>query len=266
MDIVKRNFLRLLRIGALDVDSEIEPMSVFKWNRLLATGKAHHVEDYIRAGIQKSNALEKVIPQECMQRSTSANDYSTDESQPPRLHNVFLNKLLTSIREKEIHAIDTSVETLTLLNLIIDNCNSLLSTGISLRKLLKLGKYLREKGDKVDFVKLDAWLQKLQLQRIAQFEGNLIVLLFDFEQDEIPFVLKLDEHVKVYALRALQDTNVNENNEWCFKQGRSGFLKNNPKMMMHTFQRGLRFFYYAPIESVSSLIARFAASLSEIEE
>ena len=34
MDIVKRNFFRLLRSGAYDSDEQIEPMSAFKWQKL----------------------------------------------------------------------------------------------------------------------------------------------------------------------------------------------------------------------------------------
>ena len=35
MDIIKRNFLRTLRSGAFNDIEPFEPMSVFKWNKLL---------------------------------------------------------------------------------------------------------------------------------------------------------------------------------------------------------------------------------------
>ena len=36
MDIIKRNFFRLLRCGALGDNEALEPMSLFKWRKLIA--------------------------------------------------------------------------------------------------------------------------------------------------------------------------------------------------------------------------------------
>ena len=41
MDIVKRNFFRLLRSGAYDSDEQIEPMSAFKWQKLYQFSVLH---------------------------------------------------------------------------------------------------------------------------------------------------------------------------------------------------------------------------------
>ena len=43
MNIIERNFYRLLRSGALGTDEEIEPLSVWKWNRLFQYSQMHDV-------------------------------------------------------------------------------------------------------------------------------------------------------------------------------------------------------------------------------
>ncbi len=55
-----------------------------------------------------------------------------------------------------------------------------------------MGNYLRTKGDKVDFVKLEKWLRKLRIQRMAQLQGSVLIPFFEFEQDEIPFVRRVE--------------------------------------------------------------------------
>ena len=90
------------------------------------------------------------------------------------MHNSFLNRRLAKIQKEEPHVIDTSMETVYLLRLIVSNANAMLSGGISIRGIIQLGQYLRTRGDKVDFVKLDNWLTKLHLQRMAQLEGSVL--------------------------------------------------------------------------------------------
>lgn len=72
-----------------------------------------------------------------------------------RMNNGFLNRRLASIQENERHAIDTSIETIYLLRIIVSNINGILANGINLGGIIEMGNYLRTKGDKVDFVKLE---------------------------------------------------------------------------------------------------------------
>lgn len=271
MDIVQRNFINLLRYGALSDDVTIEPMTEFKWKKVITLAKSMKTDDILYQCLQSPTLLQSIpesiialirdIADESAQRSND--DTETDL---PRLSNVLLNKWLDKIRDNEVHAIDTSTESLQLLDLIVLNCHYILTFGISLRHLLQLGKYLRTTGQKVDFVKIDRWLQKLHLQRMAELEGNLIVALFQFEQDEIPFIQYSDPKASVYAERLLKDMTFCDTAESLFKQGKSGLIQGNTMATFRTISRCMRFFSYSPLESTSNMIGRFVANLSEIEE
>lgn len=271
MDIVQRNFLSLLRHGALSDDVLLEPMTEFKWKKVITLAKALKTEDYVCNCLQSPTLLQS-IPQnivaliEKIDNESSQRKDKDSETDTPRLSNIFLNKLLDNIRDNEIHAIDTSTESLHLLDLIVLNCHYILTFGISLRHLLQLGEYLRTQGQRVDFVKIDRWLQKLRLQRMAQFEGNLLVSLFQFEQDEIPFILSSDPNADIYAAKLLRDLTFTDKTESLFKQGKSGLIQGNTMATCRTISRCMRFFSYSPIECVSNMIGRFVANLSEIEE
>ena len=52
MDIIQRNFFRLLRSGVLNEYESLEPMSTFKWNRLFQIVKVQGVEDIALKGIK----------------------------------------------------------------------------------------------------------------------------------------------------------------------------------------------------------------------
>lgn len=96
------------------------------------------------------------------------------------------------------------MDTLYLLRLIVGNINGMLSYGISLRGIVQLGNYLRTRGDKVDFVKLENWLRRLHIRRMAQLQGSILMRFFNFEQDELPFVRHvekepIDLHYKLFT-------------------------------------------------------------------
>lgn len=270
MDIIQRNFLKLLRYGALSDSVTLEPMTEFKWKKVIALAKALKTED-ILCQCLKSPTLLQSIPENIVATIKNIADEYTQQSNgnyenaSPHLSNFLLNKWLDKIRDNEIHAIDTSTETLHLLDLVVANSHYILSFGISLRLLLQLGVYLRTQGQKVDFVKFDRWLQKLHLQRMAQFEGNLIVTLFEFEQDEIPFIQSSDPNAEVYVDKLLNGV-FTSTTEALFKQGKSGLIQSNTMATLRTIFRCIRFFTYYPIESLSNMIERFVANLSEIEE
>ena len=52
MDIIQRNFLRLLRAGAFGEYEQTEPMSEWKWKRLYQTSQIHGVTPWIADGIR----------------------------------------------------------------------------------------------------------------------------------------------------------------------------------------------------------------------
>ena len=98
--------------------------------------------------------------------------------------NSVLRKRLKKIQTEERHHIDASMITLDLLNIIVKNTESILNSGISLKYITEIGSFLRTKGDKVDFVKLDNWLSSLHIQRMAQLEGSILISVFGFDEEE----------------------------------------------------------------------------------
>lgn len=181
------------------------------------------------------------------------------------MHSGFLNKRLIKIQQDEPHAIDTSMETIYLLRLIVSNVNAMYSGGISLRGIIQLGQYLRTRGDKVDFVKLDTWLTKLHIQRMAQLEGSVLIQFFNFEQDEIPFVKMVERGASKLTVRSLY-YNIKDIEDIKFQESQVGFVHTTGGTMRKNLRRSMRYFGYAPIETTCNFLNSFFKSLSEIEE
>ena len=169
MNFLQRNLFTKLRADNFGIKEEMEPMTTFKKKKIA-------------------------------QMLKNVNDVPAGEV---KMNNSFLNRRLSKIQEDERHAIDTSIETIYLLRIIVANVNGMLANGINLRGIIQLGDYLRTRGDKVDFVKLEKWLAKLRIQRIAQLEGSVLITFFDFEQDEIPFVHHIERGAYKLTLRSL---------------------------------------------------------------
>jgi len=232
MDFLERNIFTKLRADYFHSQEEMEPMTSFK-----------------------KKQLEQLM--------TNISDFTNDEVV---LSNHFLNYRFQKIVNNEHHAIDTSTETLEILYIIIRNVNGMLNRGIPLLGVISLGKFLRTKGDKVDFIKLDKWLSKLHLRRMAQLQGSILIEFFKFEPDELPFVTHLESATQKLTLHALHLSVKDTIEEWHFRQTHTGFVRNNGKILRRNLRQGLRYFNYAPIETTSNFILHFIRSLSEIEE
>ena len=231
MDFLQRNLFTKLRSENFGTQEELEAMTTFKKKKIA----------------QMMKNLNNVPSGEVL------------------MHNSFLNSRLNKIQKEEPHVIDTSMETVYLLRLIVSNANAMLSGGISIRGIIQLGQYLRTRGDKVDFVKLDNWLTKLHLQRMAQLEGSVLITFFNFEQDEIPFVKLVERGAYKLTLRSLY-YNIKDMEDIKFQQSQVGFVHTTGGSMRKNLRRSMRFFGYAPIESASNFFNGFFRSLSEIEE
>ena len=119
MDIIERNFFSLIRSGGLNEFVAVEPMSPYKWRRLMAMAIDRHVEDTVTKGLrshQYDTGLE--IPRELFNISPPPTP-SAPGATRPSLANQLLNHRLEAIRHDELHAIDTSVDTLEMLDIII---------------------------------------------------------------------------------------------------------------------------------------------------
>lgn len=278
MDIIQRNFFKLIRSGAFNDKSTIEAMSSFKWRRLYEIVMFQNVLDYFVRGVN-NNANDKNLnlPAKLIDEIQAKLDLQ-DEKQSSRqeddkiigddaeLSNKWLDKRYHKIIYNEMHSIDTSTETLRMLQLIVFNTNAMLNRGINLDAIIRLGQFLRNKGDKVDFLKLEKWLSELHLQRMAQLLGSILIAVFGFEKDEIDFVKKEEPVAYKLTIKIISNLVKDTAGEWHFRQNSAGFVQNNGKMLRRNLRRSYKYISYAPIETTSNFINGFIKGLSEIEE
>ena len=271
MDVIQRNFFRILSSGAFNSQSNIEPMSPFKWRRLMQMVDAQQVIPVFVKGISKHSLDEGLRLPDSIIADIKArmNDNRTLSGKVPekvKLSSRLLNHRLKGIIHNELHSIDTSIEALDILKLIVSNSQSMLTRGMDLDGIITLGQYLRTRGDKVDFVRLDAWLSSLMLHPMAELQGNILISVFGFDEDELPFVTKYDQKAYKLTLRSVSDLAKDTAQEWHFKQNSAGFVRNNGAVLRRNLRRSLRYVGYAPLETVSNFANNFVRSLSEIEE
>lgn len=164
-NIIYRNFFAQLANSYFKEKQPIQKMSPSKWREL------HDIA--LRADI----ALDK---------------HTVDATPITSVHHQLLNRWMERRRQRifeaERHAIDTSVETLRLLNIIIYNVIQIEHSGVSLTGLITLGQYLRTQGHRVDFVKLDTWIQRLQLKKMSSLLASILIDTLNFEASELPFL------------------------------------------------------------------------------
>jgi hypothetical protein len=264
MDIIVRNFFRLLRSGALNEFEALEPMSNFKWNRLDQMIRAQHVEAAAQKGVRNHQYDEMMnIPRQLIEQQPIA---APPIEEHPQLSNNFLNHRLKKIEHDERHSIDTNVAALEILHILVSNVSSMLNHGMMLAGLIQLGSFLRTKGDQVDFVKLDTWLNRLHLRRMAQLQGCMLMEVFHFDQDELPFVQRIEPAASELVLRSVTHTASDTAEDWHFRQSSTGFVRNNSALLRRNLRRSLRYLVYAPLETISNFFNNFAHSLQEIEE
>ena len=282
MNIIKRNFLRLLRLGAFGENEVIEPMSKFKWEVIFHIANIHNVVGVIFEGIAKNKENEALIPQDIIlkykkildeegygikaQATGSRPSVQLPDAGLSHMCNGFLNARLKRIRENEPQSADASVETLNMLDIIVQATECTMTYGLSFATILRIGIYLRVDGDKIDFVKLENWLRKLNLTRMAQLEGSILIDIFGFEMDEIPFVNKMEPSAHKIAIEALEKPIRIDIEEWKISQKSTIFLANNSKAMMKTVKNCMKYFFFATVEASSNFLHRFASSLSNLEE
>lgn len=282
MNIIKRNFLRLLRLGAFGENEVIEPMSKFKWEVIFHIANIHNVVGLIFDGIAKNKENEALIPQDIIlkykkildeegygikaQATGSRPSVQLPDAGLSHMCNGFLNARLKRIRENEPQSADASVETLNMLDIIVQATECTMTYGLSFATILRIGIYLRVDGDKIDFVKLENWLRKLNLTRMAQLEGSILIDIFGFEMDEIPFVNKMEPSAHKIAIEALEKPIRIDIEEWKIRQKSTIFLANNSKAMMKTVKNCMKYLFFAPVEASSNFLHRFASSLSNLEE
>ena len=275
MDIINRNFYRLLLAGAFGEQPELELMSQFKWNRILQIAERQNVYNYVLVGLMchrhdPSVTLSQAMWEELADKHTTIPDVAattmTIMQEEPMPSNIFLRHTWRRIIKKDDESDDSSLETQQLLSIIIYNINHTLTSGISLRGIIEMGRYLRQRGDRVDYVRLEQWLHKLGFVRMASLLGTVLIRIFDFTIDELPFMQKEEADGPRLTARSMDETAHDTAENWHFRMHTNGMVENNSRVLRRNLRRSLRYVRYNPLETASNFMANFARSLSEIEE
>lgn len=369
MDITKRNFFRLLRIGVFNDSEQIEPMSAWKWYQVFHFATMHGVASLLYDGINRcrnqfflqippslddqwkqsteefrqnsqqttrtltellsilggsmqvrpilvhahASALLYDMPSHrafgsidifypfitqrmkadrwavCHGESATGNSHSTmsyrwQDVQVNHLHRIasFSNgkndNALQNIVEKEfrectpntISLNGTTIEflppTLQLLHILSGvACHLLMANNMLLLRLCDLGVFLRKEGDKVDYVKLQGWIDQLQLRRVAQLAGHLLVELFAFSKDEIPFMQQKKGSGVTLVVNELFSQHPTQ--PFSMRQGSSIFVRvTNTSTMKWQLLHSIRYFPYYPSECTTNFIHSLTRFFTDIEE
>lgn len=275
MNIVQRNFFRLIRCGAFDKSDEVEPMSVCKWNKLYQLTLMHDVTEPVYQGLQlcREQFFLHLTDKQWEQWGKTIDEkqhqpqQDTDEDEFLRadhLTNPLLNMKLQSILDDE----NSDVSTRQLLLLIIRIARHILNEGVPIRQLTELGRYLRTESHRVDFFTLKKWLKSLRLSQISQLEGTLLIQMFRFSEEEVPFLEgKPDKRAEQVAQELTEFTNTRAQDFYFSQENGSVFVHtSNGSAMLGHIKRSARYFHYMPSETLTNFFASFAHSLSHIDE
>ncbi len=266
MDIIQRNFLRLLKCGAFGLREKIEPMSTWKWKRVYQLSQMHDVTPWVYDGIITCNDdfFLQISNEQMKQWKESATLADTEivKDEEQRLTNPILNHKLQQLTKKE-----GDTPTLELLYNIIRLARFILTQGINMRHLLELGIYLRTTKDQINYEQLSLWIKKLQMTKIIRLEAALLIHFFDFKPEEIPFTEATINKSTIHVAEDILKTSSEQVADWYFTQGKNVFVSttNSGAMMWHV-RHSAKYMSYYPSEAVTNFFTNFAHSLSHIEE
>ena len=273
-DIEKSNFITILRSGAFDDSKPIGMLSDFKWNKLIELSRIHDVLPFFARGLEHyyyddnltlSDAHIEEIKR-LLQSTTSHTIPELYDFGSIHLHSTSLEQHLHEIVTRENKDAEKSYETMQIAAIIIENVNHILSGRSFLRGIIDLGRYLRLEGDRIDFLKLDGWLQQTKMTKMAQLQGNLLIEAFGFTAEELPFVTHDDRKVGTVLDGAIRTSVTRDGQQWSFRQNKSGFIVSSPQQALRSIRHSLRYRRYARREAYSTIYRGFLKGLSEIEE
>lgn len=236
---IQENFTILLRAGTFGIiDEPLKPMSTFKWNKLVDTAKKLGIYGYVVSGAELLKE-DKNLPAD-INEPTPEEQFIYPETS---LYGFLSSRRYKKISEQEKHNIDCSTETLQFLHLLVANIDLIVTKDMSLTGIIAVGKYLRTKGNRVDFVKLNQWISKLGIAQVASFIGHVLIELFDFESEELEFMTRTYKKPLTHYDRLLDNAF-------------------NPQ---HKFRRASRL-NLAFIETSSYHLLNFKTRITDIEE
>ncbi len=280
MNIIDRNFYRLLRSGVLGLDEQIEPLSVWKWNRLFQVSKMHDVAPYVYQGIMKcQNQFFVQVPEPLLHQWSAESFHDNKESDSDdvekeqvqndllaadHLTNPLLNRQLQSILDSE----DSNTETRTALLHILGVSRFIMNAGIPVKRVVEFAVFFRQpEGRRIDHSQLVKWIAQLRLTSMAQLTGVMLVRLLKFDAEELPFLQPMTDEQMDGMLRELFRQKNSHAEEWYFQQGKNIFVHtSNSQAMLWHVRRSVKYLKYYPTETITNFFTSFAHSLSHIEE
>ena len=275
MNIIQRNFFRLIRCGEFNRQEQIEPMSICKWNKVYQLALMHQVIPSVYAGILRCkdqfflHLSEKQIKEweKANTEASQADNKQEEENELLRadhLTNPLLNKKLQAILDDE----QSDIATRQLLLIMIHITRHILNEGVPVYHLVQLGKYLHTESHRVDFLTLNQWLKKLGFTPMAQLQGALLIQMFGFNKEEVPFLTgEPDKRVERVAQELTEFTNTRTEEFYFSQDSESVFLHtSNSSAILEHIRRSAQYFRYLPSETLTNFFASFAHSLSNIEE
>lgn len=268
MNIIERNFFRLLRAGAFDTEEQIEALSAWKWHRLYKLAEMHDVAPVVYQGIERCQDQFLVqVPEPLLEdwRQTVSHDDDNDNTllTADHLTNPLLNHKLQNILDDD----HSTTETRALLLHLLGIARFIMNAGIPVKRVVELGVFLRQTKGRIDYEMLQSWTQSLQLSPMVQLAAIMLVKLLHFDADELPFMEPINEERMERQLREIFRQKNSHAEDWYFSQGKNIFVHtSNPSAMMWHVRRSARNLRYYPAETLTNFFTTFLHSLSHIEE
>jgi hypothetical protein len=252
-------------------------MSAFKWSRLYQLAVMHNVVPFVYDGIirNKNQFFLHLTEKQQKDWEKAMSDYRAQEKEqdnleedeylrPDRLTNPLLNRRLQDILDDE-HSDMTSRQLLLILLRVVRH---LFNEGMPIRQLTELGIFLRKNSQRIDYLAVGKWIERLRLTQMTQLIGEFLIRLFGFSEEDIPFLKERKEkRIDHIAQELIEFTNT-RSQDWYFSQQDGGiFVHNtNSSATFSHVRRSARYFKYYPSESVTNFFSSFVHSLSHIEE
>lgn len=276
MNIVQRNFFRLLRSGAFNQKEQVEPISVYKWKQLYQLAIVHDVSDYIYQGLKdcRDQFYLHLTDEQWQQWEKTYLDMKSKPSDDNEEENIFLradhltNPLLNRKLQNILDDERSDIHTRQLLLSVIRTSRHILNEGVPIKQLILLGQKLRTEGSRTDFFTLEKWLKSLKLQQMAMLEGSLLTTLFNFKSDNFPIMSENKNKAVKQVAQELIKLVSNRSDDFYFSQADGNIFvhTSNGSAMLGRIRRSARYFRYFPSETVTNFFASFAHSLTHIEE
>lgn len=273
-NVILDNYLLMATQGAFSQTlCAIDYMSAFKWKKMLTIAAAQGAYGIMVKAITQSDqpsldvakgvlalAGHPTLPSEQACGHEGVKD-GRNISICPMSYLPF-NSRARAIVAGEMHSIDTSITTLQCLSLIASNASMIMAEGPQTGHMVALGQFLRNKGQHIDFVKLDKWLARLGLQRMANLQGSILESCFGFEASELPFMHRSYAGAGRIMRHTLRDIRIKPKH---VSELSAEYLGTNSQHSLH-ITRCLRFYRYMPAEAFCRFFANIFNKLSQIEE